>query len=280
MNPVNLSSAQKWENATLANKFLFYKIFTHNPDMCKHLLEILLHVEIEKITPPQGEETFDVDFEAHGIRLDVYVKNESGAYDLEMQTVDTKELPKRARYYQGLMDVDNLKRGEPYDRLPKSYVIFLCLEDIFGKEMPVYSFQNICAEKSDLKLGDETYKIFFNAQKYDKMLSEEERDFFKYLTGAAVKSDFTDKLDKLVSEAKHNAQWRHQFMTWEQEVQISYRNGVDDGIEQGIERGTEQTKIETAKNLLKMKLGSIEQIAQGTGLSIEEVKRLAEEIKI
>jgi hypothetical protein len=32
-------------------------------------------------------------------------------------------------------------------------------------------------------------------------------------------------------------------MTWEQEVQISYRNGVDDGkkqgIEQGIKRGTE-----------------------------------------
>lgn len=272
MNSENLSSAQKWEKATLANKFLFYKIFTHNTDMCKHLLEILLHVEIEKITPPQGEETFDVDFEAHGIRLDVYVKNESEAYDLEMQTVDTKELPKRTRYYQGLMDVDNLKKGETYDKLPKSYVIFLCLEDIFGEEMPVYTFQNICEEKKDLKLGDETYKIFFNARKYDKMLSEEERDFFKYLTGGAVKSDFTDKLDQLVSEAKHNAQWRHQFMTWEQEVQISYRNGVDDGIEQGIE----QTKIETAKRMAIDGL-SEETISKYTGLSIEEIQKLVEE---
>ena len=268
MNYENLSFAQKWENVTLANKFLFYKIFTHNPDMCKHLLEILLHVEIEKITPPQGEETFDVDFEAHGIRLDVYVKNETEAYDLEMQTVDTKELPKRARYYQGLMDVDNLKKGEPYDKLPKSYVIFLCLEDIFGKELPVYKFQNICEEKNDLKLGDETYKIFFNAQKYDKMLSEEERDFFKYLTGAAVKSDFTDKLDRLVSEAKHNAQWRHQFMTWEQEVQISYRNGVDDGAE--------QNKIETAKKMLKSGKLSLEDISAFTDLSIQEIQKLAQ----
>ena len=105
------------------------------------------------------------------------------------------------------------------------------------------------------------------------MLSEEERDFFKYLTGAAVKSDFTDKLDRLVSEAKHNAQWRHQFMTWEQEVQISYRNGVDDGIE----RGTEQTKIETAKKMLKSGKLSLEDISAFTDLSIQEIQKLAQE---
>lgn len=104
------------------------------------------------------------------------------------------------------------------------------------------------------------------------MLSEEERDFFKYLTGAAVKSDFTDKLDRLVSEAKHNAQWRHQFMTWEQEVQISYRNGVDDGIE----RGTEQTKIETAKKMLLDNI-SIEIISKYTDLPIDEIQKLAQE---
>jgi predicted transposase/invertase (TIGR01784 family) len=112
------------------------------------------------------------------------------------------------------------------------------------------------------------------------MLSEEERDFFKYLTGAAVKSDFTDKLDRLVSEAKHNAQWRHQFMTWEQEVQISYRNGVDDGkkqgIEQGIKRGTEQTKIETAKKMLLDNI-SIEIISKYTDLPIDEIQKLAQE---
>ena len=73
-------------------------------------------------------------------------------------------------------------------------------------------------------------------------------------------------------------------MTWEQEVQISYRNGVDDGIEQGIEqgikRGTEQTKIETAKNLLKMKIGTVEQIAQATAITIEDVLKLQKELAV
>ena len=61
-------------------------------------------------------------------------------------------------------------------------------------------------------------------------------------------------------------------MTWEQEVQISYRNGVDDGIE--------QNKIETAKKLLKMKIGTVEQIAQATAITIEDVLKLQKELAV
>ncbi|MGI5172609.1 Rpn family recombination-promoting nuclease/putative transposase [Treponema sp. OMZ 840] len=47
----------------------------------------------------------------------------------------------------------------------------------------------------------------------------------------------------------------------------------EEGIQQGIEQGTYQKAFETAKNLLAMNL-PIENIAQATGLSIEEVKAL------
>lgn len=282
MDYQNMTPEEKWETATLANKFFFYKIFTQNPDMCKRLIEILLHIEIEKITPPKGEQTFDVDFESHGIRLDVYVKNKDEVYDLEMQTVDTRELPKRARYYQGLMDVDFLKKGEAYGKLPKSYVIFLCMEDIFGQKLPVYTFRNICQEDSSLKLGDESYKIFFNARMYDTMGSEEEKSFFGYLCNGTAYSDFTRRLENLMSQARHNAQWRHQFMTWEQELNVMYHNGVDDGIKQGIEQGIEQgargNAVENAKNLLREKIPE-ELIAKCIGLPLEEIKKLSEEIK-
>ena len=48
--------------------------------------------------------------------------------------------------------------------------------------------------------------------------------------------------------------------------------------ELGKEEGAEQTKIETAKKFIKMGL-PLEQIAEGTGLSKEEVQQLAEENK-
>ena len=55
--------------------------------------------------------------------------------------------------------------------------------------------------------------------------------------------------------------------------QEAYEDGVEKGISQGIQQGSQQTKIETAKNFISMGL-SVEQVAQGTGLSIETVKSL------
>ncbi len=46
----------------------------------------------------------------------------------------------------------------------------------------------------------------------------------------------------------------------------------------GIEQGQQQKAIEAAKNLLKMKLLTIEQIAQAAGLPVEKVCELAEEV--
>ena len=52
--------------------------------------------------------------------------------------------------------------------------------------------------------------------------------------------------------------------------------GITQGISQGIAQGAEQAKIEMARNFLNMNL-SLEQVAQGTGLSTEIVAQLARE---
>ena len=44
-----LTPEQKWEQATLANNFIFYKVMRNHPDACQHLIEILLNVKIEKM---------------------------------------------------------------------------------------------------------------------------------------------------------------------------------------------------------------------------------------
>ena len=50
--------------------------------------------------------------------------------------------------------------------------------------------------------------------------------------------------------------------------------GLSQGIEQGLSQGAERTKIETAKKLFSMGL-SLEQVSEGTGLSLEKVQELA-----
>ena len=52
--------------------------------------------------------------------------------------------------------------------------------------------------------------------------------------------------------------------------------GIDKGIERGIEQGAYKATVETATRLLAMGKFDIEDIAQGTGLTVEQVRELAE----
>ena len=62
-----------------------------------------------------------------------------------------------------------------------------------------------------------------------------------------------------------------------EERELAFTQGIEQGISQGrsegIAQGSYQTKLETAKNLLGLGL-SIENIAQATGLSKQEVEAI------
>ena len=55
--------------------------------------------------------------------------------------------------------------------------------------------------------------------------------------------------------------------------------GFEAGMQQGIQQGIQQTKIETAKNMLEMKL-TLKQIFQATGLPLETIENLAKELLV
>ena len=277
-----LTPLEKWNSLTLANNFIFCKVLEENPDVCKELLEMLLDIKIDRIEQPKSEQTFKTDFDSRGIRLDVYVKDGTGrCFDIEIQTSSYMRLEKRARYYQGLMDVDSIQFGQEYSALKDSYVIFLCLGDAFGHRLPVYTFRYRAEEDKNILMNDGTVNIFFNATMYDKMQSDNLRSFFKYLCGKNSDGNFTDRLSALVERVKMNAQWRHRYMTIEQEIKLQVEARTNERAKElakdiakdmAQDIANEKT-IETAKNLLKINI-SPEQIAMATGLSLEQVKSL------
>ena len=52
----------------------------------------------------------------------------------------------------------------------------------------------------------------------------------------------------------------------------------EEAMEEGIEEGAHNKAVENAVNFLKMNLLTVEQIAQGTGLPLEEVQKLADNL--
>ena len=253
---------EKWENATIANNFIFYKIMRHNPDVCKELLEILLEFKIERIEISQEEE-INIDFDSKGIRLDVYAKGSDGlkVYNIEMQATDTKELPERSRYYQGVIDVDLLKSGQKYKDLKTSFVIFICVNDIFGNGLPKYTFENLCQEDPKIKLNDRAYKYFFISKNCDKILDERQKAFLRMVTSNKSSDDFTDRIKALVADAKRNTQWRKQYMEWEREK--TYIR------EDALEEGRQEKAVEAAQKLLADGKYTAEEISALLGIPVE-----------
>ncbi len=121
----------KWEELSISNDFLFGKVM-QNPELCKELLQrILPDLNIERIEYPELQKSINMDMDARSVRLDVYVKDEKEVvYDIEMQVSHTKELPKRSWYYQSMIDLQLIDKGQLYDELKQSYVIFVCPFDL------------------------------------------------------------------------------------------------------------------------------------------------------
>jgi len=189
-----MARQKKWEELELKDDFMFAKVM-RDPDLCRGMLERLLGFKILKIEYPEEQKTIDISYDNRSVRLDVYVQDdENTVYNIEVQTTDTRELPKRSRYYQGMIDLNLIEKGEHYKKLNKSYVIFICTFDLFGKDYYRYTFENFCKEDHTIALNDQTTKLFFNTYGTIGDLSEEAIAFLKYVGGTTSDDSFVKKL--------------------------------------------------------------------------------------
>ena len=269
-----LSPIEPWESLTLSNNFMFCKVMERNPDICREVAGLLLGMEIERIEIPQGEKDFQPGYMSKGIRLDVYCRTEGKVIDLEMQTTSKPALPRRARYYQSVMDMDAIQSGEDYARLKDSYVIFLCMKDPLGAGLPVYFFEDVCRGRPDLKLNDGAYKVFFNAEKYDSMETENLRAFFGFIKGQRPATDLTSRLDALINRARQDSKLRGQYMMWslalDDERRAAREAGLAEGMAEGLLAGERRKALEAARNFLLNGVDA-DVVAKSIGLPLDQV---------
>ena len=225
-----------WEELTISNDFLFGKVM-QDAELCKELLQrILPDLNIDRIVYPELQKTISLDLDAKSIRLDVYVKDGRGTiYDIEMQVIDTKELPKRTRYYQSIIDLQLIDKGELYNKLKPCFIIFICPFDPFQKGRHIYTFENLCKEDKTLSLNDGMTKIFLNAKGTQDDVSQQLHAFLDYVAGKESEDLFVQKLKKAVKEAKKNRNWRLEFMTLLMRDQENIEKGRMEGRMEGIE---------------------------------------------
>ena len=244
-------SQTSWEELGISNDFLFGKVM-QDAALCKELLQrILPDLKINHVEYPELQKTIKEDFDAKGIRLDAYVNDGKGTvYDIEMQAVTSKYLPGRTRYYQSMIDLQLVDKGQDYDTLNNSYIIFICLSDLFGKNRYMYTFENVCKEDSEVMLNDGAKKVFLNADGKNGTVSEKLKAFLDYVAGRPSEDIFVKKLKHAVEKAKKNREWRHEYMTLlmrDQENQkIGEKRGkIHEAISMGKDYNIPQNEILT-----------------------------------
>ena len=200
------------EELTILDDFMFGAVMS-SPKLCKPLLERILGVKIARIEYPELQKIIHERYGSKSVRLDVYVADEAGTvYNVEIQTTDRKNLPKRTRYYQGMIDLNILNRGEDYTALRRSFVIFICTYDPFGKGRWVYTFENRCREDPDIVLGDEAVKIVLNTRGQVGTFSGELKSLLRYMGSLMPEDDYTRELDGAVAEVRVDEKWRREYM--------------------------------------------------------------------
>ena len=274
---MNIDNFKRWEDLTITDDFMFCKVMS-DPDICKELLEILLHIKIERLKFQEPQKSFKLTSESRGIRLDVYVKDSNRVFDIELQTTNERNLELRTRYYQGVMDISELEKGEFFSNMKESYIIFICMFDPFGAGMPIYTVKQTFAENEKLIFDDKTHKIFYNVKAFEKIANDvETKAFLEYLCKHQSTTKFTQSLETAVYRNRNNQNWRKDYMTLAYNLSLAAEKAAKKAAkkarEEGISLGAQQKAIETAKKFLAMGL-SVEQVADGTGLSIDEIEKL------
>ena len=197
-----------------------------NPVRCKILLEMVLREKIKEIRYPELRKTMKMRYESKGIRLDVYVEDErETVYNIEIQTSSNRNLPKRTRYYRGVIDLNVLQAGMGYKNLKKSFVIFFCTYDPFGQGRYVYTFESRCMENLQLPLGDDSRVIILNTKGTEGEISEELLDLLRYMDGNTPASEYTRNLERDIESVKESKEWRREYMVMAERD----RNNIDLG---------------------------------------------------
>ena len=264
---------KKYEELTFADDFMFCKVLTTNPNLCRELLELIIGRKVGQFTRFDQQQPIELTADGKGVRFDVYSEDDTGTvFDCEMQTTENRNLPKRSRYYQGMIDLNLIERGADYSELKKSYVIFICPFDAFEAGLHKYTFESICKELPQINLGDEATKIFLCASGDADDVSSDMKDFLDWLSGKQGRSRLVGKLENAVQKVKDHKEWRTEYMTLLMRDQEMMRKGREEGMQQGMRQGT----MTTLFSLVEDGILTLDDAASRVNMTPEEFKEAME----
>lgn len=164
------SSQLEVKQAIISSLTLMDDIFIKIVLQDKRCTEFILQVIMENDSLRLKEQCIQKDIpnvHGHSLVLDCFCEDkEHNLYNIEIQNDSQEAIPKRARFHTSLIDIHSLKKGQNFNQLPKTYVIFITAKDIFKQKLQVYHIERIIKENGQ-PFDDDSYIIYFNTSKIE-----------------------------------------------------------------------------------------------------------------
>ena len=272
---------KSFDELTFQDNFIFQKVMLKK-HICKAVLERLLDISIKDIVYIHEEKNLDVRWDTKSVRLDVFVNDDKGTvFNIEMQTSkDMEELVKRTRFYQSILDMYHIQKGQKYTTLNDSYIIFICTFPVFTGNRHKYTFKNICIEDHDIVLNDGATKLFLSTKGTQNDVSKPLQAFLDYIDGQEATDELLRDIDDAVYEVKHCEAWKEEYVMLSMDHYKYWKEGMAEGIAEGLAQGKAEGKAEGKSEVVIQMLRkqlSLEMIAEVTNFTVEEVRKIAKE---
>ena len=270
--------SHSFKNLPLSDDFMFGEVM-RRPEICKLFLEALLGKEIARIEYISKQQDLSDSYTSHGIRLDVYLKDEENTvYCVEMQTTGGMVLFKRIRYYQGMIDRHNLQKGTHYSKLPESFIIMICTGDLFDCGLAVYKRKVTMEGCEDAAYDDGSRVYLLNSAYTTGNADDAILEFLNCIrsndtSAAAYKTTLMREVCPAINEIREDPGKEAEYMTWQTKLMDVEYEALERGRAEGVEKGAVERNIEIARTMI-VDGEPVEKIKRYTGLTSEEIERL------
>lgn len=203
---------ERWERAGIENDLIFYYVMQDSDIYLKLMQRILPELHLTRVTRLEQQKTQHGALDAKYVRYDVYSEIDGLHFVVEMQIKNLPSLRRRTRYYQSMLDIQNLRPETDYRELPDTFIIMICPFDLFGKERYLYRFRNIDIYDRNLELQDGTERIFLNSKGKVDNINSDLRNFMEMINGKQPDDPYCKEVADKVNETKHMTEVRDIFM--------------------------------------------------------------------
>ena len=245
---------ERIRNFRLMDDDFMSKVF-EDKACAEFLLKIILERDDLTVQEVHGQHDLK-NLQGRSVRLDILaVDHANRTYNVEVQRSDHGAGAKRARYNSSLLDANLTEKGDKYDTLNETYVIFITENDVLQGGLPIYHINRMIEEMAK-PFGDEAHIIYVNAQIKDETA-----------------------LGKLMHDFSCTDPNQMNYSVLAQRVRYFKEDtkGVTNMcriMEEVREESVREAKIEIAQKMLNTGKMSYEEISEFVDLPVEEIKAL------